>query len=104
MTTRERLSNRRSSLNFSFECAGLKYTATYSRFGDGRVAEIFLNNHKINSGADVSARDAAVIASIALQFGVPIDVIRKALMRNADGSASGPLATALDLICEGGGK
>ena len=78
----------------------LRYTATFSRFADGRIAEIFLNNHRVNSQADVNARDAAVVASICLQAGVDINTIRKALMRNADGSASGPLGRALDLICE----
>ena len=69
-----------------------------SRFADGSIGEVFLNNHKVNSQADVSARDAAVVASIALQYGAPVDVIRRALMRNADGTASGPLGAALDLI------
>jgi hypothetical protein len=60
---------------------------------------VFLNNHRVLSHADVNARDAAVVCSLALQHNVPIDVIRRALMRNADGTASGPLGTALDLIC-----
>jgi hypothetical protein len=29
-----------------------------------------------------------------------VDTLRKALTRNADGSASGPLARALDLLAE----
>ena len=101
MSTRERrrLPNKRPSESFSFEVGGLRYTATFSRFSDGSLGEVFLNNHRVNSGADVNARDAAVVASIALQHGVPVETIRKALMRNADGSASGPLAAALDLIC-----
>ena len=36
--------------------------------------------------------------SIALQHGVPIETIRRALLRNRDGSACGPLGTALDLL------
>ena len=90
---RRRLPNRRRSENFA-------YTCTFSRFPDtGEIAEVFLNNHKVNSHADVSARDAAVVCSIALQGNVPIDTIRRALIRNADGTASGPLGVALDLIC-----
>jgi hypothetical protein len=34
---------------------------------------------------------------------VPLEIIRRALMRNADGSASGPLTAALDLIASDGG-
>jgi hypothetical protein len=97
-TGRERLPNRRHSETFSVECNGLKYTATISRFDDGRLAEIFLTNHKSGSQADSAARDAAVTCSIALQFGAPLDVIRKALMRDSRGVASSPLGAALDQL------
>jgi hypothetical protein len=46
----------------------------------------------------VNARDAAVAASLLLQHGCDVDTLRKALTRNGDGSASGPLAHALDLL------
>jgi hypothetical protein len=48
--------------------------------------------------AGINAQDAAVVCSIALQYGVPVEVIRKALMRDSQDRASGPLAQALDLI------
>lgn len=50
--------------------------------------------------ADACARDAAILASIALQYGVPLDVLRKALLRDQRGNASTPIGTALDLIAE----
>src|ERR1700730_5815856 len=99
MMDRRRLNNRRTSENFNFRCNDLGYTCTFSRFSTGEMGEVFLNNHPVNSHADVNARDAAVICSIALQHNVPIDTIRRALMRNADGTASGPLGVALDAIC-----
>jgi hypothetical protein len=95
---RERLANRRMSTTFSFEVAGLRYIATTSTFADGRLAEIFLNNHRINSAADVNARDAAITLSIALQSGADLETIRKALSRDSHGRATGPLGVALDLI------
>jgi hypothetical protein len=55
---RQRLSNRRFCETFELEIAGLRYTATVGRFADGRVAEIFLSNHKSNSAADTNARDS----------------------------------------------
>ncbi len=76
----------------------MRFTATISRFDDGRVAEVFLTNHRAGSDADASACDAAVVASIALQFGVPLEVIRKALMRDSRGQARTPLGAALDAI------
>jgi hypothetical protein len=101
MTERRRLSNRRASETFSVEANGMAFTATISRFEDGTLAEIFLTNRKNGSHADISARDAAVTASIALQYGAPVDVLRKALIRDSRGVASGPLGAALDLIARG---
>jgi hypothetical protein len=92
---RERLPSRLSE-TFDFECAGLRYTYTFGRFRDGRIAEIFLSNHKSNSAADTPARDAAIMVSIALQFGANVETIRRALCRDNHGRASGPLGTALD--------
>jgi hypothetical protein len=100
MSERRRLPNRRASETFEIESQGLKYSATIARYSDGSLAEIFLQNHKAGSMAGINAQDAAVVCSLALQYGVPLDVISKALMRDAHGRASGPLATALDAIAE----
>lgn len=100
MTARRRLPNRRASETFGFDWMGMHYSATISRFPDGGLAEIFLANGKINSMADVAARDSAVVASLALQHGTPLDVIRKALLRDPRGAAAGPLGAALDLIAD----
>jgi hypothetical protein len=97
---RERLQNRRACETFAFECHGLSYVASIGRFDDGRLAEIFLTNHKAGSQADANARDSAVVASLALQHGVPLDVIRRALLRDARGNAETPLGAALDLLAE----
>jgi hypothetical protein len=98
MTARRRLPDRRASTSFSFEADGLSYTATFSRFEDGRIGELFLSNHKSNSAADTNARDAAITFSIAVQHGADPEVIRRALCRDSLGRPTGPLATALDLI------
>jgi hypothetical protein len=75
----------------------LRYTATFSRYPDGSIAEIFLSNTKPSSQSDVNARDAAVAASLAFQFGCPLDVLRRALLRDPHGKASSPLGAALDI-------
>jgi hypothetical protein len=102
MSERRRLPNRHQSVTFGLECNGLKYTATFSRFDDGSISEIFLSNTKPSSQSDVNARDSAVAASLALQFGCPLETLRRALLRDARGVASSPLGVALDLICGGG--
>jgi hypothetical protein len=95
---RQRLPNRRASESFTFECNNLHYTATISRYADGRLAEIFLGNAKAGSHSDAAAKDSAVVCSIALQHGVTLDTIRHALLRDARGIPSSPLGMALDLI------
>jgi len=101
MTVRERLPDRRPNLSRDFECNGLRYTATVSYFAaDNRLAEIFLSNCKAGSHSDAAARDSAVVCSIALQHGVPVETIRHALLRDGRDVASSPLGVALDLIVE----
>jgi hypothetical protein len=100
---RKNLPNRRGSTTFDLEVNGLLYIATVSHFTDGGIAELFLSNHKNGSAADTAARDAAITFSIAVQHGADPEAIRLALCRNVDGSASGPLGAALDLIVGEGG-
>jgi ribonucleoside-diphosphate reductase alpha chain len=95
---RERLPTRRGSINFNFQCGTLIYVATISFFPDGRLAEICLRNGRAGSTADSIAKDSAVVCSLALQHGVPLEVIRLALLRNADGSPATALGAALDII------
>jgi hypothetical protein len=96
--TGEPLRNRRAHECFAFEHAGIRYTAGIGRFDDGRLAEVFLNGAKCGTDADTSAKDAAIVASIAPQSGAQLDTIRRALPRNRDGSAAGPLGCALDIL------
>jgi hypothetical protein len=101
MTERRRLPNRRASETFTFLWHGMSFTATTSKFPSGTLGEIFLTNGKVDTDADVAARDSAVTCSIALQFGADIETLRRALLRDSQGVASGPLGTALDLIAGG---
>jgi hypothetical protein len=102
--TRQRLPNRRLAETFEPTVGTLKYTCTVGRFADGRLAEVFLSNHKSNSGADVAARDAAIAFSFAVQHGADPESIRRALCRDSQGNASGPLGAALDRIAQIGGE
>lgn len=102
MIAREQLPNRRPNKSFTFEVTGLRYTATVSYFADGRIGELFLNNHKTDSAADMNARDAAITFSIAVRHGADAEIIRKALSRDNAGNATGVLGAALDLVARDG--
>jgi hypothetical protein len=95
---RLKLPNRRASTTFDLQCNGLFYRVTVSHYDDGTLGEIFINNAKDNSDSDAAAKDSAVVASIALQYGVPADVLRHALLRDPRGVAASPLGLALDTI------
>jgi hypothetical protein len=99
-----RLPNRRPHLVLEFEHGGFAYTAGIGFFDEAgqQPAEIFLTTAKHGTLLDTNARDAAIAASLLLQHGCPVEKLRRALTRYADGSASGPLAHALDLIDERG--
>jgi hypothetical protein len=99
MTERQRLPNRRASTTFNFNCGPHHCTATISYFpGTNQLAEIFLGNGRAGSNIDAAAKDSAVVASIALQHKVPVETIRKALLRDPRGTASSPLGVALDIL------
>ena len=95
---RRELPLRRENETVKFQVDALTYHGTVSRFADGTPAEVFLNTTKLNNASDTNARDAAIAASLALQFGCPFETLRHALTRNPDNSAAGPLGKFLDLI------
>lgn len=86
---RNLLPSRRSNISFNFEHDGRIYHATATRYEDGRLAEIFLDCEKIGSAAQLHAETTAVLASLALQHGVP--------ERTLINAVNGPLKTALEL-------
>lgn len=97
---RDRLSNRRASETVAFAFRGQSWTAGFSRFDDGRIAEIFLTAPKAGTDQAHAAIDAAVVCSIALQYGADLATIRCALIHEEHGDAAGPLGAALAAIDE----
>jgi hypothetical protein len=96
---RKRLPERRLSERFDFIFANVPFSATISRFeDDDRLGEIFIDCHRVGSALGILASDAAIAASLASQFGCPLDTLRKALSRDLRGNATGPLGIALDKI------
>lgn len=95
---RDRLPNRRPAISTSFERDGARFEMTAGYYPDGRAGEIFLNADRANSLLDFLMSDAAILASLALQYGCPLDEIRHALKRDTRGDASSPIGAALDLV------
>jgi ribonucleoside-diphosphate reductase alpha chain len=97
-SARSRLPDLRMHEVFEFDHLGHHYTAGIGRYGHGRIGEVFLNASKSGTAIETHARDGAVILSLLLQHGCPINAIRETITRNPDGSAAGPFGTLLDLL------
>jgi hypothetical protein len=97
---RNRLPNRRPSETIAFERNGSHYCMTIGYFPDGRPGELFLNVDRSDSLLDVLVSDAAILASLAMQFGCPLETIAHALKRNSHGVAASPIGAALDMVVE----
>jgi hypothetical protein len=95
---RGRLPNRRCAISTSFERDGASFEMTAGYYPDGRVGEVFVNADRANSLLDFLMSDAAILASLALQYGAPLDEIRHALKRDGRGQAASPIGAALDRI------
>jgi hypothetical protein len=95
---RERLPWRRFAISTSFERDGASFEMTAGFYPDGRPGEIFLNADRANSLLDFLMSDAAILASLALQYGAPLDEIRHALKRTTSGEPASPIGAALNRI------
>ena len=95
---RDRLPNRRLCETVGFQHGGANFTMTLGLYPDARLGEIFVNAGHANSALDFLISDAAILLSIALQFGVDPDELRHAMKRLGDGSPASPIGAALDRI------
>lgn len=82
--TRERLPTRHAHEAVRFRFGNVDYVATLARFPDGRPAEVFVSAG-LKHGSDLQHQldVAAILASIALQHGVSVRVLRAALKAGA---------------------
>jgi hypothetical protein len=61
-------------------------------------AEVFICAPKAGSEHEATARDGAVLLSIALQYGVPLEVMRGALTRSGNGAPASVIGAVVDLL------
>lgn len=75
-----------------------EYLATIGYYDDGTPGEIFLDWKDASAPLANLARDAALVLSIAIQYGAPIEVLRKTVSRTESGLPHTVIGTALDLL------
>lgn len=94
------LPQRRASESFAIEHQSKRATVTIGYFPDGSIGEVFITSPKIGSDFEAIARDGAVLISLAIQHRVPLHIMRHAITREEDGSASTILGAVIDKLIE----
>jgi hypothetical protein len=101
-TLPQRRHNETFDLRHKTETTDTAYAVTVGFFEAAppfkQPAEVFINGPKAGSSVEAIARDAAVLLSIALQFGVPLDVVRGAITRDAGGYPSSVIGAVVDQL------
>lgn len=102
MTTRTVLPNRRLADTMPFNWANGEHSMTVGYFGGQEPAEIFINlNKQSGSELEAIARDGAILLSIALQHGCPLETIEKAITRTVQGEPRTVIGAAVDTLKKG---
>jgi hypothetical protein len=103
MAVREALPNRRFSETFDMRRGDRRaiFKITVGYYRDGRVGEVFISGAKVGSELEAVARDGAVLLSIALQHGVDLETIRRAITREQNGGPSTIIGAVVDNLLEG---
>lgn len=67
--------------------------------GTDQPAEVFVHGPKAGSESEALGRDGAILLSLAMQFGVPLETIRGAITREGNGEPSTIIGAVVDLLC-----
>ena len=98
MNGRERLPDRRGCETFVLRVGAAQFFVTVGLYANGSIGEVFVAGAKVGSDMDAVTRDAAILLSLALQHGVPREVIKGALTREGNGSASSVIGAIVDRL------
>jgi len=102
MTFRRELPMRRRCETFDLPFGGLakSHMVTIGFYNDGTPGEVFINGGKSGEQVEAIARDGAVLLSMALQYGVPLDTVRHAITRDAQGAPSSIIGAVVDKLSQ----
>lgn len=101
---RQTLPQRRAAETFNMRFWNQQFTITVGFYPDGRPGEVFIGGGKTGQDIQSTARDAAVVLSLAIQHGTPIETIRHAITRDGSGAAVSILGAIVDAIADGDGR
>jgi hypothetical protein len=96
------LPQRRQAETFDLDFGGLAkaHTITIGFYEDGSIGEVFINGGKSGEIVEAMARDAAVILSMALQFGANLEDVQKAITRDGQDDAQSIIGVVVDRMAK----
>lgn len=99
---RDLLPTRRSNETFEMKHGGKNtvFAVTLGFYPDNTPGEVFISGAKAGSELDAVARDGAVLISLGLQHGIPLEAMQKTITRNGDGTASTIVGAVIDIMAE----
>jgi hypothetical protein len=80
------------------------FQVTIGYYADGSIGEVFVSGAKAGSNVDALCRDAAIMLSLALQHGTPLDLMKHAITREGDGAPSTIIGAVVDKLTNKGGR
>jgi len=102
MTTRRTLPDRRHCETFKLphgpKNRTMHVTVGYYDRAGAEPGEIFIAGSKSGQDFEAVCRDSAVLLSLCLQHGVPLEVIRGAVTRNEDSTPSTIVGAVVDRL------
>ena len=99
---RRRLPDRRRAETFMLKWGNqnTEFAITIGYYPDHTPGEVFISGAKVGSDLDAEIRGNAVLISLGLQHGVPLDVMQSAMPREQNGSPSTIAGKVLELLVE----
>ncbi len=76
------------------------YSGGVGYYDDGSIGEIFLDSEKQSSDISNLACDAALVLSIAIQYGIPIAELHASIGRDYNNKPLSIIGAALDVLME----
>jgi len=95
---RRPLPQRRPAETFTVVHWNQPFAVTVGFYPDGTPGEVFVDARKTGGDVEAIARDAAVVISLALQHGAPLETIRHAVTRNGNGAPSSIVGAVIDAL------
>ncbi len=100
MGERRILPQRRRAETFEIEWGGVgrRFAVTLGFYDDGALGEVFITGGKSGEAVEAIARDAAVVLSLALQYGAEIENVATAITRDGAETPSSILGAVVDQL------